>query len=259
MAEPSGEKPAERPATNFQITSARLQTQIRKKPLCALRNSLPFVIGLGPRRRIGIEDSRRQALPVIIAPCITLIIFIPLAVGLPLFGIASFLARYIVEAVWTGLVVVLTVAGAASLSPQPTSPLLPRTLQYDLSVTLGLSFIIVVFLSFYNILLLCRLSFLLGQGAPNPIHASVASLLYTQESSDSPDEPPKPEKPSQQASAAEIAQVDRRLENGSIKTLSSGWDDEDDEKGKSAAKGESRFAKAKSLLTSPLRQSTSKT
>jgi len=111
--------------------SEALQTQMRKNPrgvfrvfffvliwTLALANvvivagefqrSLPFVIGLGPPRRRGIEDSRRQAFPVITASCIILLIGIPIAVGLPLFGVALFFSLYIVEALWTGLVMILT-------------------------------------------------------------------------------------------------------------------------------------------------------
>ena len=111
--------------------SEALQTQMRKNPrgvfrvfffvliwTLALANvvivagefqrSLPFVIGLGPPRRRGIEDSRRQAFPVITASCIILLIGIPIAVGLPLFGVALFFSLYIIEALWTGLVIILT-------------------------------------------------------------------------------------------------------------------------------------------------------
>ncbi|KAA1073920.1 hypothetical protein PGT21_010884 [Puccinia graminis f. sp. tritici] len=278
------EKSTSTPPSKLQATSARLQTSIRREPLAAFRvfffvliwtlalanvvivvqefqDSLPFIIGVGGRRRIGIEDSRRQALPVIIAPCVTLIILIPIAVGLPLFGIAGFLSRYIIEALWTGLIVVLTLAGAASLSPQPTSPLLPRTLQYNLSLVLALSFFIVIFLSFYNIILLCRISFLLGKGIPNPLHAPVPSLLFrmtTQDSQSGDEQSEKVEDQTQQATPAEIARVDERLENGSIKTLSSGWDDEDDGKPNKAPKNESGFAKARAMFSSPLKNSPSK-
>ncbi|EFP75623.2 uncharacterized protein PGTG_00954 [Puccinia graminis f. sp. tritici CRL 75-36-700-3] len=279
------EKSTSTPPSKLQATSARLQTSIRREPLAAFRvfffvliwtlalanvvivvqefqDSLPFIIGVGGRRRIGIEDSRRQALPVIIAPSVTLIILIPIAVGLPLFGIAGFLSRYIIEALWTGLIVVLTLAGAASLSPQPTSPLLPRTLQYNLSLVLALSFFIVIFLSFYNIILLCRISFLLGKGIPNPLHAPVPSLLLgmkTQEDLAGDEQSEKVvEDHTQQATPSEIARVDQRLENGSIKTLSSGWDDEDDGKPSKAPKNESGFAKARAIFSSPLKSSPSK-
>ncbi|KAH9440175.1 hypothetical protein MJO28_016658 [Puccinia striiformis f. sp. tritici] len=265
---------------NAQTASARIQSKIRKEPLAALRvfffvllwtlalanvvivvrefqNSLPFVIGIGPRRQAGIEDSRRQALPILVAPCITLITLIPIAVGLPLFGIASFLSRYTVEAAWTGLVVMLTLGGAASLSPQPDSPFLPTTLQSDLSASLGLSFTVVVFLTFYNILLLLRLSFLLGKGVPNLMQATVSSMLNVRQDSPEPTVEDKLDR-SQEPSPEDIARVNERLESGSIKTLSSGWDDEDEEKGTKTAKSESRFAKAKSILSSPLKQSGSK-
>jgi hypothetical protein len=119
------------PKVKSRANAEALQTKIRKDPVGALRvlffvliwslalanviivvrefrHSLPFVIGLGRRRRIGIEDSRRQALPIIIAPCVTLIIAIPIAIGLPLFRVASFLALYVVEVLWTGLIMIIT-------------------------------------------------------------------------------------------------------------------------------------------------------
>ncbi|KAI9600311.1 hypothetical protein H4Q26_000090 [Puccinia striiformis f. sp. tritici PST-130] len=147
--------------------------------------------------------------------------------------------------------------GAASLSPQPDSPFLPTTLQSDLSASLGLSFTVVVFLTFYNILLLLRLSFLLGKGVPNLMQATVSSMLNVRQDSPEPTVEDKLDR-SQEPSPEDIARVNERLESGSIKTLSSGWDDEDEEKGTKTAKSESRFAKAKSILSSPLKQSGSK-
>ncbi|POW05027.1 hypothetical protein PSHT_10992 [Puccinia striiformis] len=253
---------------NAQTASARIQSKIRKEPLAALRVFF-FVLLWTPRRQAGIEDSRRQALPILVAPCITLITLIPIAVGLPLFGIASFLSRYTVEAAWTGLVVMLTLGKLSSLhvrlpiewrgilSPQPDSPFLPTTLQSDLSASLGLSFTVVVFLTFYNILLLLRLSFLLGKGVPNLMQATVSSMLNVRQDSPEPTVEDKLDR-SQEPSPEDIARVNERLESGSIKTLSSGWDDEDEEKGTKTAKSESRFAKAKSILSSPLKQSGSK-
>jgi len=253
--------------------SEALQTQMRKNPrgvfrvfffvliwTLALANvvivagefqrSLPFVIGLGPPRRRGIEDSRRQAFPVITASCIILLIGIPIAVGLPLFGVALFFSLYIVEALWTGLVIILTLAGAASLSPQPTSPSLPTVLQYDLSVVLALSFIIVIFLSLYNIILLLRVSFLMGKSGHNPTHFTVSSLLNPPaDQSTVKEDAPEPNAQPQNLTPEEMAQVDKRIENGSVRTLSSGWDEDDeDEKGKKAGESQGAFARAKSIL-----------
>lgn len=141
-------------------------------------------------------------------------------------------------------------AGGASLSPQPTSPSLPTVLQYDLSVVLALSFIIVTFLSLYNIILLTRVSFLMGKSGYNPMQVTVPSLLNTPANqSTAKEDASEPKAQAENLTPEEMAQVDQRIENGSVRTLSSGWDEDDqDEKGKKAGGSQGAFARAKSIL-----------
>lgn len=221
----------------------RLKSKIEQEPLIASRlllfatiwalaltnlvivvrefeHTLPFVVGLGPSgrpSRFGIEDSRRQSLPVLVASSIVIVSLIPFTVGLPLFGFAEFLTRYIIEACWSSVVALLLLGSAAALAPLPTSPLLPRRLQSELSITLGLSFIIFVLLMAYNVLLLLRICFLLGRGNEGLLHTTVPSLLDIKRD--------------------QSKDVDEALESGTIK---SGWDDDEEVK-KKGSKEEKMF------------------
>ncbi|KAI8460773.1 hypothetical protein BY996DRAFT_1704898 [Phakopsora pachyrhizi] len=170
------------------------------------RDSLPWVFGPKSGLRFeegGIEDSRRQALPVLIAADFILTILMPFLVCLPLLGILSILDRFIVECLWSILTTLLLlgwsilkkfffivnnfnlhfknkikIGGSAAIASNPSSPSLPKVLQPELSAELGLSFFLFTIIIIYNLLILFRATFLWGKGFQDIFQSPISSLFH---------------------------------------------------------------------------------
>ncbi|CAH7688312.1 hypothetical protein PPACK8108_LOCUS23257 [Phakopsora pachyrhizi] len=172
------------------------------------RDSLPWVFGPKSGLRFeegGIEDSRRQALPVLIAADFILTILMPFLVCLPLLGILSILDRFIVECLWSILTTLLLLGGSAAIASNPSSPSLPKVLQPELSAELD-------------------------------IFQSPISSLFHPEAQIPPFLRPGKTIPPLSDAFAQVENQARKEAEGSVashegstKTLSSGWDDDDDD------------------------------
>ncbi|KAG0141207.1 hypothetical protein CROQUDRAFT_674252 [Cronartium quercuum f. sp. fusiforme G11] len=130
----------------------------------------------------GIEDARRQAIPVLVMVAVLLTVLMPITIVLPMFGVLKFLSRMTVEITWTFVLSLILLGAAAGLAPIASSLTLPSILQPTYSTVIGLAFTIFILLFGYTFLLILLYVFHRGRGTSKVHTASIKAILYPSDS-----------------------------------------------------------------------------